>query len=151
MQKKIIHAGVTHTSFANASENLLKVGDSVVSAKQVERVTQGIGLERCVERDEDVALYQALPLIERKGVPARVTPPPVAVVGTDGGRIANPGTAPWRPAEGESAAVGSRGGAWRPALAGRQDRPADGHEEHRVGDRPVRANSRGFPRSDAHG
>jgi hypothetical protein len=87
VQKKIIHAGVTHTSFANASENLLKVGDLVVSAKQVERVTQGIGLERCVERDEDVALYQALPLIERKGVPARVTPPPVAVVGTDGGRI----------------------------------------------------------------
>ena len=87
MQKKIIHAGVTNTSFANASENLLQVGDLVVSTKQVERVTQGIGLERCVERDEDVALYQALPLAKRKGVPAGVTSPPVAVVGTDGGRI----------------------------------------------------------------
>ena len=87
MQKKIIHAGVTNTSFANASENLLQVGDLVVSTKQVERVTQGIGLERCVERDEDVAVYQALPLAKRKGVPAGVTSPPVAVVGTDGGRI----------------------------------------------------------------
>lgn len=59
----------------------------VISAKQVERVTKRIGLERCVERDDAVAAYQALPLVERKGVPQGVTPPPVAVVGTDGGRI----------------------------------------------------------------
>ncbi len=58
-----------------------------VSAKQVERVTKGIGRERCVERDDAVASYLALPLVQRKGVPAGVTPPPVAVVGVDGGRI----------------------------------------------------------------
>jgi hypothetical protein len=58
-----------------------------VSAKQVERVTKGIGLERCVERDDAVACYQALPLVQRKGVPDGVTSPSVAVVGTDGGRI----------------------------------------------------------------
>jgi len=87
VQKRIIHAGVTNTSFADASENLLQLGDLVVSAKQVERVTQGIGLERCAERAAAVACYQALPLVKRKGVPAGVTPPPVAVVGTDGGRI----------------------------------------------------------------
>jgi hypothetical protein len=55
---KIVYAGVANTSFANASENLLEVGDLVVSAKQVERVTKGIGLERTVERDEAVAAYR---------------------------------------------------------------------------------------------
>jgi hypothetical protein len=34
-----------------------------------------------------VAAYQALPLVQRKGSPQGVTPPAVAVVGTDGGRI----------------------------------------------------------------
>jgi hypothetical protein len=87
LQSKIVYAGVTNTSFAHASENLLQLGDVAVSAKQVERVTQGIGLERGAERDDAVACYQALPLVQRQGVPAGVTPPPVAVVGTDGGRI----------------------------------------------------------------
>lgn len=87
MQSKIVYAGVTNTSFANASENLLELGDVEVSAKQIERVTKGIGLERCVERDDAVANYQALPLVKRKVAPDGVTPPPVAVVGTDGGRI----------------------------------------------------------------
>lgn len=87
MQSKIVYAGVTNTSFANASENLLELGDVEVSAKQIERVTKGIGLERCAERDDAVASYQALPLVKRKVAPDGVTPPPVAVVGTDGGRI----------------------------------------------------------------
>lgn len=63
------------------------MGDLDVPTKQVERVTKGIGLERCAERDAAVASYQALPLVERKGVPQGVTPPSLAVVGTDGGRI----------------------------------------------------------------
>lgn len=66
---------------------MAKLAALVISAKQVERVTKRIGLERGVERDEAVAAYQALPLVARKGVPQGVTPPPVAVVGTDGGRI----------------------------------------------------------------
>jgi hypothetical protein len=36
-----------------------------VAVKQVERVAQGIGLERCVERAAAVACYQALPLVQR--------------------------------------------------------------------------------------
>jgi hypothetical protein len=84
---KIVYAGVANTSFANASENLLEVGDLVVSAKQVERVTKGIGLERVAERDEAAAAYLDLPLVERKAVPHGVTAPSAAVVGTDGGRI----------------------------------------------------------------
>jgi hypothetical protein len=84
---KIVYAGVANPSFANASENLLEVGDLVVSAKQVERVTKGIGLERTAERDRATAAYRDLPLVERKAVPPGVTAPSVGVVGTDGGRI----------------------------------------------------------------
>jgi len=87
VQSKIVYAGVANTSFANASENLLEVGDLVVSAKQVERVTKGIGLERTAERDRAVAAYLDLPLVERKAAPQGVTAPAAAVVGTDGGRI----------------------------------------------------------------
>jgi hypothetical protein len=111
LQSKIVYAGVANTSFANASENLLEVGDLAVSAKQIERVTKGIGQERAAERDWAVAAYRELPLVERKAAPQGLTAPSVAVVGTDGGR----------------------GGAWGPLLARRQDRPADGHEEHRLG------------------
>jgi hypothetical protein len=87
LQDKIIYAGVTQTSFALASEALAKLARQDIAAKQVERVTKRIGLERCAERDEAVAAYQALPLVERKAVPDSVTPPAVAAVGTDGGRL----------------------------------------------------------------
>lgn len=40
-----------------------------------------------MERDAAVAAYQALPLTERKGVPAGVQAPAIAVVGVDGGRL----------------------------------------------------------------
>jgi len=83
----IVYAGVTNTSFTRASEDMLALASVVVPAKQIERVTKGIGLERCAERDDAVASYQALSLVERKVAPAGVTPPVVAVVGTDGGRI----------------------------------------------------------------
>lgn len=87
LQDKIVYAGVTNPSFLAASNDLAKLGGLAVSPKQVERVTKRIGQERCAERDDAVAAYQALPLVERKGVPHGVTPPAVAVVGTDGGRI----------------------------------------------------------------
>jgi len=87
VQDKIVYAGVTNPSFVQASEGLAKIGGLAVSPKQVERVTKRIGQERCTERDEAVAAYQALPLVERKGVPQGVTAPAVAVVSTDGGRI----------------------------------------------------------------
>ena len=63
------------------------MADVAVAAKQVERVTKGIGRERCAERDQAAAAYLALPLVQRKAAPAGVTPPALAVVGTDGGRL----------------------------------------------------------------
>jgi hypothetical protein len=78
---------VTQSSYEDGSVILAKLAQLALSAKQVERITKRIGGERCAERDEAVAAYLALPLVERKAAPAGVTPPAVAVVGTDGGRL----------------------------------------------------------------
>jgi hypothetical protein len=87
MQRKIVYAGVTNTSFVAGSEDLANLAEADVPPKQVERLTKGIGLERCAERDRAVAAYLALPLVQRKAAPPGVTPPELAVVGTDGGRM----------------------------------------------------------------
>lgn len=78
---------MTQSSYADASALLAKLASLPLSAKQVERITKRIGAERGGERAEAVAAYQALPLVQRKAAPAGVTPPAVAVVGTDGGRL----------------------------------------------------------------
>jgi hypothetical protein len=78
---------VTQLSYEAASETLAKLSNLPLSAKQVERITKRIADERCGEREDAVAAYLALPLVERKAAPAGVTPPAVAVVGTDGGRM----------------------------------------------------------------
>lgn len=83
----MIYAGTACVSFALASEALWQLAEIDVSTKQVERRTQAIGTERCAERDAEAAAYLALPLVERKGVPAGVTAPDVAVVMMDGGRL----------------------------------------------------------------
>ena len=74
-------------SFAEGSELLGQLADLAVSAKQVERVARRIGAERVAERDAEVATFQALPLVEKFTVPAGITPPEVAVVMADGGRL----------------------------------------------------------------
>jgi len=84
---KVIYAGTMCGSFASASEALWELAEVAVPTKQVERRTQGIGTERCVERDAAAAAYLALPLVERKGTPAGVASPAVAVVEMDGGRL----------------------------------------------------------------
>ena len=58
-----------------------------VAPKQVERVTERSGAERCDQRDAAVEQYLSLPLTERKDKPANITAPDLAVVGVDGGRL----------------------------------------------------------------
>lgn len=87
MLDKIVYAGVNNSSFAIGSQDLLKLAEIEVSAKQVERVTERIGHERVAERDAAVETYQALPLTERKAAPVGVAAPELAVVGVDGGRL----------------------------------------------------------------
>jgi hypothetical protein len=107
---KITYAGTASRSFAEGSALLDKLADLPVPEKQVERVTRRIGAERVAERDADVAAFAALPLVEKFAAPAGVTPPALAVVMADGGRLQirdAPGTsaAPPAPAAAPEAAA----------------------------------------------
>ncbi len=82
-----MRAGTKSRSFVAASEDLRDYLDLKVDPKQVERVTEGIGKERCAQRDAEVERYLSLPLVERKAKPEGVTAPAVAVVSVDGGRL----------------------------------------------------------------
>ena len=120
MQQQITYAGTVSRSFAEGSELLERLAEVSVSAKQVERVARRIGTERVAERDGAVAAYQALPLAEKFAVPAGVSPPDLAVVMADGGRLqildrtAPRGMDPPPPAEGAAdvAPAGSEAEAW---------------------------------------
>jgi hypothetical protein len=85
--EKITYAGIVASSFGQASQVLHKLADLPIPEKQVERVTERSGAERVAERAAEVAAFQALPLAEKFGVPAGVTPPALAVVMVDGGRL----------------------------------------------------------------
>jgi hypothetical protein len=84
---KITYAGSTNTSYQQAHADLHHLAELDVTDKQVRRLCKRVGDERVAQRDAAVAAYQALPLVKRKSAPAGVTPPPVAVVGADGGRM----------------------------------------------------------------
>jgi hypothetical protein len=84
---KITYAGSNNTSYQQAESDLDQLAELDVSDKQVRRVCLRIGAERVAERDDAVATYQALPLVERKSAPAGVTAPAVAAVMVDGGRV----------------------------------------------------------------
>lgn len=85
--QKITYAGTLCRSFAQASDALRHLAELPVCPKQAERVTERIGAERVAERDAQVAAFQALPLAEKFRAPPGVTPPEVAVVMSDGGRL----------------------------------------------------------------
>jgi hypothetical protein len=85
--KKIVYAGSNHPSFESASESMQVLAEASVAVKQIERLTQQIGKERQDERDVAAAAYLAQPLAQREETPSGVTPPPLAVVEMDGGRL----------------------------------------------------------------
>ena len=87
MQAKIVFAGSNHTSYQQAAAAVTELFELPMTDHQVRRLCKPIGAERCAERDAATAAYAALPLVERKGVPAGVTAPDLAVVGVDGGRL----------------------------------------------------------------
>jgi hypothetical protein len=103
--KKVVFAGTRCGSFALAAEALRELAEVEVPVKQVERRTQQIGTERCVERDTAAAAYEALPLVERKKAPPDVVAPPIAVVQMDGGRLQIRGHGPPEPPNAPAAAV----------------------------------------------
>jgi hypothetical protein len=85
--KKIVYAGSNGPSFRRASKDLRVLAEVTIDPKQVERLTEQIGQERLDERNADVAAWLARPLAERENPPPAVTPPQLAVVEMDGGRL----------------------------------------------------------------
>jgi hypothetical protein len=87
----ICYAGANKLSFREASLDLGKIGNVCVHEKQVERLSKRIGTERLAERDDQVARFLALPLVERcDSVPAGVQSPgadQVAVIMADAGML----------------------------------------------------------------
>jgi hypothetical protein len=136
MLDKIVYAGVSNSSYEQASRDMSKLADLSVGAKQIERIVKRIGAERCAERDQATAAFQQLPLLERKQtpaavqdaalsvyVPAPVIAPDLAVAGVDGGRMqilersparasSVPPTTPEQ-ADDEETAATERKGHWR--------------------------------------
>jgi hypothetical protein len=109
VQQRVVYAGTVARSFAEAHDLLHRLADLPLTTKAVERLTRRIGAERVAERTADVAAFTALPLVDKFAAPADVTPPAVAVVMVDGGRLQirdNPGE-PGRPETAE------RTGHWR--------------------------------------
>jgi hypothetical protein len=85
---KITYAGVmAGTSFRQGSQSLTHLAGRAVSAKQVERVVRRIGRERTDQRDAQVEAFLRLPLAEKSRPPQGVSPPELAVVMADGGRL----------------------------------------------------------------
>lgn len=87
MLHKIVYAGANCPSFRRASNDLRVLAEVAVEVKQVERLTQQMGQERQHERDAATAAYQARTLTQRDEPPPDATPPSLAVVEMDGGRL----------------------------------------------------------------
>jgi hypothetical protein len=85
--KKVVYAGSNNPAFTRGSQDLWVMAEVHIDPKQVERLTQRIGQERQAQRDDAVAAYLARPLAQRDEQPPGVTPPPLAVVEMDGGRL----------------------------------------------------------------
>lgn len=85
--QKVIYAGAQSVSFSQGSRDLEVLAELTVSAERVRRATERIGAERVAERDTQVAAYNAMPIPQRREVPADQPKPEVVCVQMDGGRL----------------------------------------------------------------
>jgi hypothetical protein len=109
LQQTVITAAIGAPSFEQARMLLEHLAQLQIDAKHIERVSHRIGRERSQERDQRVRQFEQKTLMERKSKPAGVTPPVVAVVGVDGGRLQIRG----QPGDEDQADAEHRGKHWR--------------------------------------
>lgn len=86
MQKSVALA-TKLPSFRSAQESVEETLEIELCPKRLERLSEQVGAERVVERQAEIAAWQALPLVEKLAAPAGVKAPQVAVVMCDGGRL----------------------------------------------------------------
>jgi hypothetical protein len=84
---QVVYAGAHAPSFARAAQDLRHLAGQVITVKQVERLTRQVGAERVAERTAEVDAWRGRPLIDKNPLPEGVTPPELAVVEMDGGRL----------------------------------------------------------------
>ena len=87
VMRKVVHLGTKLGSFESAQDSVAQTLEVELTVKRVERLTERIGHERVAERDQAIADWDALPLVEKLAAPKGIKPPAVACVTTDGGRL----------------------------------------------------------------
>ena len=87
VMRKTVHLGTKLGSFESAKNSVAETLEVELTTQRVERLTERIGHERVAERDQAIADWEALPLVEKLTAPKGVKPPAVACVTTDGGRL----------------------------------------------------------------
>lgn len=86
MLEKIVWAGANLGSFSQAQAALRELAGIEISGKRIRRITEQVGQDRLVERQQDVATYRRKPLAERVVSPSESSSPALGVVMMDGGR-----------------------------------------------------------------
>jgi hypothetical protein len=109
---QVVYAGAHAPSFARAAQDLHHLAGQVIAVKQVERLTRQVGAERVAERAAEIDAWRGRPLIDKHPLPEGVTPPELAVVEMDGGRL-QIRTPPVSEAEATGVAATPRSGHWR--------------------------------------
>jgi hypothetical protein len=84
--EQTVWAGSNLGSFPQASAALEALGDIVLSAQRVRRITEQVGQDRLSERRQQVAAFRDRPLMERLCSPPGAAPPELGVLMMDGGR-----------------------------------------------------------------
>lgn len=79
--------GTKLPSFRDAFEATNKLLRTTIGEKRVERITERIGSERVVQRDEEISTWSKLTLVEKLAAPCGVKAPEVVSVMADGGRL----------------------------------------------------------------
>src|SRR5579871_304940 len=109
---QVVYAGAHAPSFARAAQDLRHLAGQAIDVKQVERLTRQVGAERVAERTAEIDAWRGRPLIDKHPLPEGVTPPELAVVEMDGGRL-QIRTPPRSDPEAAGAAAAPRSRHWR--------------------------------------
>ena len=84
---KLVYAGASATSFAEASNHLAELANVAISPERVRRACSRVAFDRIEHHQRLQDAYQSKPLLEQaRGKPADAHPPEIACVMVDGGR-----------------------------------------------------------------
>ena len=86
VMQKTVHLA-SKLSFDSAAQSVAATLELKLNAKRVERLTERIGRERVAQREQSIADWQALSLVEKLAAPTGIKAPDVVVISTDGGRL----------------------------------------------------------------